>query len=166
MMKNELFFDFEIDEKTSTVKVIRTFAAPLKLVWQAWTKAEILDQWWAPEGYRSNTKTLEFKEGGMRHYQMQGPDNFEMWGITSYSKILLHYKFSGNEYSADAQAVISTELPPSDYQITFLDEGEKTRIEHHTSYKTMEHLKQSLEYGFKEGMLGAFERLDAFFEKK
>lgn len=165
-MKNEPLFEFELDEKTNTIKVIRTFAAPLPLVWQAWTKAEILDQWWAPEGYKSSTKTMEFEEGGMRHYCMQGPGDFEMWGITSYTRIEWHLKFSGNEYSANEHAVISEELPPSDYQITFTDEGERTRIEHHTSYQNAEHMKQSLAYGFKEGMLGAFERLDEFFSEK
>lgn len=163
-MKNELFFDFEIVKKTNTIKVTRNFDAPLPLVWKAWTEAEILDQWWAPEGWKSSTKTMEFIEGGKRHYLMQGPENFEMWGITSYNTIQHHSKYSGNEYSADEKAVISKDLPPSDYHITFFDEGETTKIEHHTTYETEEQLKQSLEYGFKEGMLGAFERLDAYFE--
>lgn len=163
-IKTNLFFDFKVDEKTSTIIVKRSFKATNKLVWDAWTKAEILDQWWAPEGWKSTTKAMKFKEGGMRHYQMQGPENSEMWGITSYLKITLHSKFSGKEYSSDMHAEISTELPPSDYHITFTDQDEQTMIEHHTTYNSLEDLKQSLAYGFKEGMLGAFERLDAFLE--
>ena len=165
-MKNELSFDFQVDENTNTIKVVRTFNATLLLVWKAWTTEEILDQWWAPEGYKSFTKTMEFREGGMRHYRIQGPENFEMWGITSYSKIQLHSKFSGKEYSADEEAEITQVLPPSDYHVSFLGNGEKCTIEHNTTYDNGEHMKQSLEYGFKEGMLGAFERLDTYLGKK
>lgn len=164
-MKNDLLFDFEIDNAAHTIKVKRTFAASLPLVWDAWTKAEILDQWWAPEGWKSDTKTMQFKEGGMRHYLMQGPEKIEMWGITSYNKIQRHVGFSGNEYSADEEAVISPELPPSNYHINFFEEGDTTIIEHNTTYKSLEALKQSIDYGFEEGMLGAFKRLDSFLEK-
>ncbi len=75
-MKNKT--DFNVDQETNTLKVKREFHAPLAQVWKAWTDASILDLWWAPEGYKSTTKTMEFVEGGKRHYQMQGPDNFEM----------------------------------------------------------------------------------------
>jgi len=163
-MSDKLFFNFQIDERTSTIKVERAFAAPLDLVWRAWTVAEILDQWWAPEGWKSSTKNMEFKEGGMRHYRMQGPDNFEMWGITSYSKIQQHINFSGEEYSADEDAVISDELPTSTYHITFHDQDGSTLIKHNTSYQNVEQMKKSLEYGFEEGMLGAFARLDIFID--
>ena len=48
-MKNNLLFDFIVDKTTKTVIVNREFAAELPLVWDAFTKQEILDQWWAPK---------------------------------------------------------------------------------------------------------------------
>ncbi|MEO8414830.1 MAG: hypothetical protein ABI472_14280 [Ginsengibacter sp.] len=47
-MKNNLLFDFTADKATNTIFVNRDFAAGLSLVWDAFTKQEILDQWWAP----------------------------------------------------------------------------------------------------------------------
>ena len=41
-MKNDLLFDFTIDKSTKTVFVNREFAAGLSLVWDAFTKQEIL----------------------------------------------------------------------------------------------------------------------------
>lgn len=157
-MKNKT--EFIIDKTTYTLKVKRTFDAPLMIVWKAWTDAAFLDLWWAPERYKSTTKHMEFKEGGHRHYRMQGPDNFEMWGITSYNSIQLHSNFSGHEYSADKDGKSSSELPMSDYIIHFIDEDTCTLIDHHTSFNSLEDMEQSLEYGFEEGMLGAFDRLD------
>ena len=48
-MKNDLLFDFTFDKTTKTVSVVREFAADLSLVWDAYTKKEIHDQWWAPK---------------------------------------------------------------------------------------------------------------------
>ena len=48
-MKNNLLFDFTVDKITKTVFINREFAAELPLVWDAFTKPEILDQWVAPK---------------------------------------------------------------------------------------------------------------------
>lgn len=44
---NNLLFDFTLDKTAKTAYVTREFDAPLSLVWDAFTKQEILDQWWA-----------------------------------------------------------------------------------------------------------------------
>ena len=46
-MKDNLLFDFTVDKPTKTVFVNREFSASLSLVWDAFTKQENLDQWWA-----------------------------------------------------------------------------------------------------------------------
>ena len=43
-MKNNLLFDFTVDKTTKTVFVNREFAADLSLIWDAFTKQEIIDQ--------------------------------------------------------------------------------------------------------------------------
>ena len=55
-MKNSLLFDFTVDKATRMVFVKREFNAGLSLVWDAFTKQEILDQWWAPKPFTSKTK--------------------------------------------------------------------------------------------------------------
>lgn len=47
-MKNNLLFDFTADKTAKTVFITREFDAELSLVWDAFTKQEILDQWSAP----------------------------------------------------------------------------------------------------------------------
>jgi len=164
-MKSDVIFDFLVDKKAHAIVVKRSFKARLALVWKAWTEADLLDLWWAPEGYKSTTKTMNFSEGGMRHYRMQGPDNFEMWGLTTYDNIKHHTQYSGKEFSVDELAKVSPELPPSVYMIRFYEQKEYTLIDHTTTYASQADLAQSIQYGFKEGMLGAFERLDSFLDK-
>ena len=61
-MTSSLLFDFTVDKAAKTVYVIREFDADLSLVWDAFTKQEILDQWWAPHPFVSKTKFMDFKE--------------------------------------------------------------------------------------------------------
>ena len=56
-MKKNLLFDFTVDKTTNTVIITREFAAELLLVWDAFTKQEILDQWGAPEPYTLKQST-------------------------------------------------------------------------------------------------------------
>lgn len=52
-MKNDLLFDFTVSKENKTIHIKREFNANLELVWQAWTTAELLDQWWAPKPYQN-----------------------------------------------------------------------------------------------------------------
>jgi PhnB protein len=86
-MKNNLLFNFIINKENNTVNVEREFAANLDRVWDAWTKPEILDQWWAPKPYKAVTKSMDFREGGMWFYYMLSPENQKHWRKNNYQKI-------------------------------------------------------------------------------
>ena len=60
--------DFIVDKQTKTVSITKEFAYNLSLVWDAYTKPELLDQWWAPKPWTSRTKVIDFKVGGRRFY--------------------------------------------------------------------------------------------------
>ena len=85
-MKN-LLFDFIVDKTTKTVSVIREFDADLSLVWDAYTKQEILDQWWAPKPWASKTKIMNFEVGGRRFYAMVSPEGEEHWSVQKFTSI-------------------------------------------------------------------------------
>src|ERR1044072_4448484 len=84
---NKLNFDFTVDKSTKTVFVTKEVDAGLSLVWDAFTKQELLDQWWAPKPFQSKTKVMEFKVGGRRFYAMVSPEGQENWQIQSYTSI-------------------------------------------------------------------------------
>ncbi len=75
-MNKDLLFDFTVNKPAKTVYITREFDAELSLVWDAFTKAELLDQWIAPKPFTSKTKYQDFKKfkGGKRFYAMIGPD--------------------------------------------------------------------------------------------
>src|ERR1700750_1016563 len=86
-MNNDLLFDFTVDKAAKTVYITREFAAELALVWDAFTKPEILDQWWAPKPWTLKTKHMDFEVGGRRFYAMVSPEGAERWAIQQYTSI-------------------------------------------------------------------------------
>jgi uncharacterized protein YndB with AHSA1/START domain len=69
-MNRTLLFDFTLNKKSNIINVKREFAANLELVWNAWTDPEILDQWWAPKPYRTQTKSFDFRVGFKEGFTM------------------------------------------------------------------------------------------------
>lgn len=48
-MKSHLLFDFLVDREKNSLTVKCEFAAYRQLVWDAYTKSELLNQWFAPK---------------------------------------------------------------------------------------------------------------------
>src|SRR5277367_1897180 len=111
-MKNNLLFDFTVDKATKKVLINREFAADLSLVWDAFTKQEILDQWWAPKPMASKTKFMNFEVGGRRFYAMVTPEGHERWAVQKYTSISPKTNFK--LYNAFADKDGNPELPGSE----------------------------------------------------
>src|SRR5688572_19493086 len=79
--------DFTVDKETKTVSIIKEFAFERSLVWDAYTKPELLDRWWAPKPYSSRTKAMNFEVGGQRFYAMVSPEGQERWAVQKYTSI-------------------------------------------------------------------------------
>ena len=110
-MTNNLLFDFTVDKAAKTVFITREFDADLSLVWDAFTKAELIDQWIAPKPMISKTKYQDFKVGGKRFYAMVSPEGQERWAIQEYTSITPKTNFkigtqSINEFSE--QSILGT----------------------------------------------------------
>src|ERR1700742_3791757 len=100
-MNPNLQFDFSVNKDTNTISVKRQFAADLPLVWDAWTKPELLDQWWAPKTFQTKTKSMDFREGGVWIYAMVSPENVAHWCRPAYKKIEVRKSFSGMDSFGD-----------------------------------------------------------------
>ena len=148
-MKNDLLFDFIVDKPTKTVIITREFDADLSLVWDAFTKAEILDQWVAPKPMVSKTKYQDFKVGGKRFYAMVSPEGQERWAIQEYTSITPKTNFK--MYNAFADADENPELPGSEWDHTFSEENGTTKVNIVIYNESLERMERILD-GFTQGM--------------
>ena len=164
---NNLLFDFTVDKATKTVLINREFDADLSLVWDAFTKPEILDQWWAPKPYMSKTKFMNFEVGGKRFYAMVSPEGLERWVIQKYTSITPKTNFKYSNAFADKDE--NPELPGSEWDYTFSEQSGITKVSVSIYNESLERMEKQIEMGFKEGFtmtLKSLEDLLATLSKK
>ncbi len=157
-MKTNLLFDFIVDKATKTVRITREFDAELSLVWDAFTKAEILDQWWSPKPWTSKTKFMDFKVGGRRFFAMVSPDGQERWLIQKYTSISPKTNFK--LYNAFADKDENPELPGSEWDYTFSEENKKTTVRITIYNESLARMEKMIELGFKEGFTASMTNLE------
>jgi uncharacterized protein YndB with AHSA1/START domain len=162
-MNKNLAFDFSVNKENKTITVKREFAAERALVWDAYTKSEILDQWWAPKPWKARTKTMDFREGGHWLYAMVGPAGEEHWARADYKNIQIQKKFTGLDAFTDAAGNVNKDLPQSRWEVTFADKGQLTLVEFLISYDDLAQLEATIKMGFEEGLAMAMEGLDELF---
>jgi|SRR6185369_14709975 len=153
-----MLLDFIVDKPTKTVVVDAEFAAVLDLVWDAYTKAELLDQWWAPKPFASRTKVMDFREGGRRFYAMVSPEGHERWAVQRYTSITPKTNFK--LFNAFADKDENPELPGSDWDLNFSEQNGATKVRVSIYNESLERLERMVEMGFKEGAMMQIKNLE------
>ena len=156
-MTTNLLFDFTVDKTTKKVFITREFDAELSLVWDAFTKQEILDQWLAPKPFTCKTKYMDFKVGGKRFYAMVSPEGQERWGIQEYTSITPKTNFK--MYNAFADKDENPELPGSEWDYTFSEGNGTTKVNIVIYNESLERLERILD-GFTQGMKMSLSNLE------
>ena len=163
-MNNNLLFDFIVNKATKTVSVTREFAAGLPLVWDAFTKQEILDQWWAPKPWMSKTKSMDFKVGGRRFYAMVSPEGQESWQIQDYTSISPKTNFKFLSVFADKDE--NPHLPGSNWDLSFSEQNGITKVSITIYNDSLERMEKMIEMGFKEGFTMTLNELETLLQKR
>ena len=163
--KNDLLFDFTVDKTTKTVLITREFDAELSLVWDAFTKPEILDQWWAPKPWASKTKVMNFEVGGRRFYAMVSPEGQEKWSVQKYTSISPKTNFKFLNAFADENE--NPQLPGSEWDLTFSEQNASlpdrqgtTKVSVSIYNESLERLEKMIEMGFREGFTMTLKSLE------
>jgi uncharacterized protein YndB with AHSA1/START domain len=148
-MNLDLLFNFTVDKAAQKIFITREFEADLDLVWEAFTTAELLDQWTAPAPMRSRTKYMNFTVGGKRFYAMVGPDGNELWSLQQYTSITPKTNFKMLNAFADKDE--NPQLPGSEWDYNFTEMGDVTRVDitiYNESFERMERLLEPFRQGF------------------
>ncbi|MFL5745155.1 MAG: SRPBCC domain-containing protein [Niastella sp.] len=161
-MTKHLLFDFTVDKAAKAVFITREFDAELSLVWDAFTKQELLDQWVAPEPWKSKTKHMNFEVGGRRFYAMVSPEGQERWLIQKYTSITPKTNFK--MFNAFADKDENPELPGSDWDFNFSEQGETTKVNITIYNESLARMEKMIEMGFQEGYTVSLQSLEELLE--
>jgi uncharacterized protein YndB with AHSA1/START domain len=156
-MNSDLLFDFNVDKTAKMVYITREFNAGQALVWDAFTKADLLDQWGAPAPMRAKTKYMNFEVGGRRFYAMISPDGQERWSVQEFTSITPKSNFK--LYNAFADQDENRELPGSEWDYNFSEQKGIARVDITIFNESLERLER-LSEGFKIGMTITLKNLD------
>lgn len=167
-MSSSLLFNFEVDKSSNTVFIEREFDAGLSLVWDAFTKKEILDQWWAPKPLISRTKYMDFRVGGRRFYAMVSPDGAEIgWQVFHFTSITPKSNFKCLSVFTDRDE--TPQLPGVNWDLDFNEQNDSlparsdhsgwkeskgrviTKVSISIYFQSPEELEKMIEMGFREG---------------
>lgn len=142
--------------------ITRAFKAPRDRVWQAWSDAASLQQWWGPEGCSVEALRFEFRPGGFFHYAMKFAGAPTMWGRFNYREIVAGERIVWLNSFANAQCGIArapfSEVCPLEIEntATFTEKDGVTTVslralpfgELAAERQYFEDLKPSLEQGY------------------
>lgn len=143
------------DASARTLSLKRTFNAPVKLVWEAWTQPEHIVQWWAPKGMKVTVIEHNFKVGGKWKYVMPMPDGNEFISDGVYTVIVKFEKiFSSANFKPMTEGV--------EIQALFEKNGDKTNFTFNVIHPTEEYCKQQEKMGFYNGWGSVFATLDSY----
>lgn len=142
----------------------RSFKAEKGIVWKYYTTAELLEKWWAPVPYKAITKSFDFSEGGHWHYIMQGPEGDAHYCINDYKSITPEESFTALDAFADAEWNVKTDMPGSDWEVTFVQNGEMTDVKVVLTCNSKEGLETLIQMGMKEGFNQGLDQLEALLE--
>lgn len=151
------------DLSNKKITITRYFEAEPELVWLTWTEHELLDQWWAPKPWRTETKTMDFRKGGHWLYAMVGPNNERHWARVDFDKIDFQKSFEATDYFVDENGVKNAEFPETHWKNVFRAMGTGTEITVEIT-STEAGLQKMLAMGFETGFTMALGNLEQYLQ--
>jgi len=161
--------------ETEGLKIVRHFNAPRQVVFDAFSSAEAMAQWWGPVGMAVTVKGFDFKPGGIFHYNMEA-NGQTMWGLFKYVTISPPELIEFINSFSDEDGNICTSPFPMDFpleifnQMTFTENNGKTTLtlQGHPINATaaQEATYHSIKANMEQGFGGTFDQLEKYVESR
>jgi uncharacterized protein YndB with AHSA1/START domain len=135
--------------------VTRTFNGPARIVFEAWTKPELLKRWWAPKSFGLTMISCEadVRVGGTYRLVFRhdaSPEPMAFFG--RYIEVTPHSRLVWTNEEGEGGGQVTT--------VTFEEKGGKTLLVMHDLYPSKEALDAAIASGSTSGTGETFEQLD------
>ena len=140
-------------ERTSGREIVvrRTFDAPARIVFEAWTKPELVKRWWAPKsiGVPLRSCEMDVRVGGGYRLEFGGETSDSMAFVGKYLEVAPPSRLVWTNEEGEDGAVTT---------VTFEERDGKTLLTVHELYPSKEALEAG--HGAEDGLPEQFEQLD------
>jgi uncharacterized protein YndB with AHSA1/START domain len=132
--------------------ITRTFNGPARIVFEAWTKPELLKRWWAPKSTGMSLLSCEadVRVGGSYRFEFGHQASKTMAFFGRYIEVTPHSCLVWTNEESDDGAITT---------VTFEEKGGKTLLVMHELYPSTEALDGAVA-GMEGGMPETFAQLD------
>src|SRR5215813_10055490 len=142
-----------VEQKSERELVVtRTFNAPARLVFEAWTKPELIKRWWVPKSMDMSLLSCEMdvRVGGKYRFVFGQGASEPMAFFGRYIEVRPHSRLVWTNEESDDGAVTT---------VTFEEKGGRTLLVMHELYPSKEALDVAIA-GMEGGMPESFAQLD------
>jgi uncharacterized protein YndB with AHSA1/START domain len=134
------------------IRMVRVFDAPRAMVYDAFTKCELLRRWFGPQGFTLSVCEGDFKVGGGWRFVVRGPDGSEMGMRGKIREMvrperLVHVE-TFDDYPGEALATT-----------TFVESGGKTTVTINLQYESKQVRDAVVNSGMEHGAAESYDRL-------
>jgi len=136
--------------------VARTVRGPARLVFEAWTRPELFQRWWAPRSFRLTILSYEadVRTGGSYRLEMGHPSSERpMTFFGRYIEVVPDARIVWTNEEADGEGPVTT--------VTFEEKGGETLVTVRELYPSREALDEAIASGSTSGWSEQFEQLQA-----
>jgi uncharacterized protein YndB with AHSA1/START domain len=144
-------------ERVSDCEVVitRLINAPPRVVWQAWTRADLFPQWWIPKSMPIPLKSCEMDVrvgGGYRLVFVHEGNEMAFFG--TYREVVPEQRLVWSNDEAGEAGQIST--------VTLEEQAGKTLVVMRERFPTKDALDAAMASGSMDGMPETFDQLEEF----
>ncbi|MEO8558120.1 MAG: SRPBCC domain-containing protein [Rhodospirillales bacterium] len=136
----------------------RLIDAPVERVFQAWTEAKQVKEWWGPRGFTAPVCEVDARPGGRLRIVMRGPDGTDYPMSGTYRDVepdqRLVFVSVAEDNAGDALLEAFTE-------VTFAAQGNKTRLVMKTSAVGLALVAAEMLKGMEQGWSETLDRMAA-----
>lgn len=147
-------------ERTSDRELVvtRTFDAPARMVFAAWTKPELFQRWWVPKGAPIVLVScdLDVRPGGRYRleFTLVGDDSQRMEFFGRYLEVVPPTRLVWTNEEGDGDGAVTT--------VTFTEQAGRTKVVVHDLYPSKAALDEAIASGSTSGMPAQLEQLAEF----
>lgn len=141
----------------------RLLDAPRNAIWRCWTEDDLLKQWFVPAPWTISDVKTDVRPGGTNYFVMRSPEGEEFPNRGVYLEVIPNEKLVFTD--AYTSAWKPSEKPFMTVEMTFKDEGGKTRYIARAMHWTEEDRAAHEKMGFHEGWSKCADQLEALAQK-
>lgn len=149
------------DPVALTMTVVAEFPVPVQRLWDAYSDARQLEQFWGPPTYPAKFTRHDMFAGGRSEYVMTGPEGDQSRGYWEFVDVSPMESFEVRDGFANPDGTENTEMPSMRMVFEFAATDTGSRMSTTTWFNSVEDLENLIAMGMEEGMREAMGQIDA-----